>query len=267
MIIWCDGQWIDERKPAAPAIDRGLTLGDGIFETVLWNGDRLLRFDLHAARLHASARSLDLPPPPVADALAELAVTTLRKNAIANARAAVRITWSAGAAARGLARPDQAAPMLIVSVAPSARLETPATLATSRIRRNETAPSARHKTLSCIDNVMALHEALGAGAEEALLLNSAGNLACGARTNLICVLDDLAVTPRVEDGALPGTVRAALMASGLVVRPLTTADLARAEAVAITNALQGIRTVARCDGRALAGDHPLILRLRAGLDM
>ena len=72
--------------------------------------------------------------------------------------------------------------------------------------------------------------------------------------------------PRVADGALPGTVRAELLARGAVQATiLSTNDIAAAEAAAITNAIFGVRPVHLWDGRALATDHPRIAQLREAI--
>ena len=57
------------------------------------------------------------------------------------------------------------------------------------IRRNEHSPLSRVKSLAYLDNILALREAAEAGCEEALLLNTAGRLAGGSRSNVFLVLD------------------------------------------------------------------------------
>jgi branched-chain amino acid aminotransferase len=175
------------------------------------------------------------------------------------------LTWSAGRGPRGLLRPRELAPVLIATAAPIAVNDTPVNLAVSSILRNETAPSARFKTLSRIDNVMALIEAERAGADEAVQFNTQGALAGGAFSNVFVVIDGQIRAPAESDGALAGTVRGALIEQGLAVKigRIDRSQFARAEAACITNALQPCRIVARLDGRALATNHPLLGPLRA----
>jgi branched-chain amino acid aminotransferase len=152
-----------------------------------------------------------------------------------------------------------------VTAAPTVANDTPVDLAFSSILRNEAAPSARFKTLSRIDNVMALTEAERAGADEAVQFNTRGALAGGAFSNIFVVIEGQIRAPAESDGALAGTVRAALVEQGPEVRigRIDRSELARAEAACITNALQPSRIVAHLDGRALATDHPLLRPLRA----
>ena len=76
----------------------------------------------------------------------------------------------------------------------------------SGILRNEHSPLARVKSLNYLD-VLARHEAETRGPDDALLLNTAGDLACASAANLFLLLDGTLVTPSVTSGALPGTVR------------------------------------------------------------
>ncbi|MCA6295828.1 MAG: hypothetical protein IM595_00765, partial [Phenylobacterium sp.] len=46
MIAWRDGEWIEDGD-VLPADDRGLTLGDGLFETLLATDGALAHAALH----------------------------------------------------------------------------------------------------------------------------------------------------------------------------------------------------------------------------
>jgi branched-chain amino acid aminotransferase len=266
MTAWVNDHWSD--APAIDARDRGFTLGDGLFETILWDGARLARFDRHMARLHASAAALGLPPPPDAERLRALSTELVSRDGLSSAPAAVRITWSAGVGDRGVLRPAAMRPTLVVTASAYARPTAPAVLVTSRIRRNETAPSARHKTLSYIDNTMARAEAVAQGADEALLFNTHDRIASGACCNIFLIIDGRIVTPPATEGALPGSFRAALMEANaqIIERAITLDELAHADAAFITNALHGVRTVSRLDGRSLDTNHALLDALAAPAD-
>ncbi len=236
--------------------DRGFTLGDGLFETVLAVDGALRHLADHAARMIAGCAVLGLPPPSL-DQL-ESAVPPLGAG-----RQAVRFSWTAGTGGRGLDRPDAVVPALTVSVAP-APLPPPARLVTARtVRRNEMSPAAGLKTLAYLDNVLARREARDAGADEAVMLNTQGRLACAAAANLFWIKDGRLFTPALSCGVLPGLARARLMAR-VDVEQVTAGPeaLAAADAVFLTNSLVGVREVAWLDGRALA-PHPLTAGLSA----
>ena len=259
MKAWFNGEWIDADAPALGVHDRGFTLGDGLFETMLWNGDAIARVERHAQRLHDSAAALDLPAPPNAERIDAIARELIAANAIIGA-ASVRLSFSAGQGARGLTRPPQLSPILAFAAAPYQAPQTPANVISSSIPRAAGSLAARHKTLSYIDNVMARREAEKAGADEALVFNARDFLAGGAASNVFAALDGEIRTPPIEDGALPGTMRATLLDAfpQIAVRSIPRRDLARATALWISNALTGARRVTRLDARALS-DAPFLL--------
>lgn len=260
MIVWRDGAWIENPEHAD---DRGAHLGDGLFESILWSAGRAVRLERHLSRLKTSAKALALACPDLAG-VESMIGNLARANALANARAAINLSLRVHGP-RGLDR-SGARTSLAARIAAAPADDARLTLTTVSIRRNETAPSARHKTLSYFDQIEARREARGRGADEAAQLNSAGALACAAAGNLVLVIDGAVLTPRVADGALPGTVRAELLARGLAAEAtITTEALQRAEAAAVTNAILGVRAVARWDGRALGDDHPAIEALAAAI--
>jgi branched-chain amino acid aminotransferase len=266
---WTDHCWIDgtvrpESKSRISLLDRGLTLGDGLFETMLWTGEKLRFFDDHMARLAHGATSLNIPLPMSAEAIeAGLGAFAGRTKGEA---AAVRLTLTRGEGPRGLLPPEPALPHLFASLAPIRASFSPVTLRTVTITRNAGSPSARFKTLSYIDNVAAMAQARQAGADDGLMLDAHGHVACATSANVIVVIDGEAMTPPVEHGALPGIVRGRLLKAGLVqVAALKADHLARAETLFLTNALVGVRSVEAIDGRALTPDDGLRSRLIAAL--
>jgi branched-chain amino acid aminotransferase/4-amino-4-deoxychorismate lyase len=268
MIAWRDGDWIEDGD-VLPADDRGLTLGDGLFETLLAVDGRLSHAGLHFRRLAASATALGLPPPPEGARLEAVARETLARNGLDRGRAALRLTLTAGRSARGLVREPSAAARLLVTASPAPEAGTPVRLATVSVRRNPASPASRHKTLSYIDSVMALREAHQAGADEAVMFNTAGRPASAAAANLVFRIDGQIVTPSLSEGVLAGTTRSRLLAAlpEMVERRLTRTDALRADALVLTNALRGIRPALSWDGRDLPGSGELKARLEDGLSL
>lgn len=242
---------------AISAGDRGLTLADGLFETILVAGGRPHRLDEHLGRLAAGAAVLRFAAPleVVRDAVLALAATE-------PGPAALRVTVTRGAGARGLALPAAPQPTVFGSIAPfdTGLVFRPVTLATSEIRRNELSPLAGVKSLAYMDNVLALAAALDAGAGDALLLNTAGRVACTSAGNVFAVVDGVLATPPLADGALPGIARGELLAAGRIAglpvaeRSLTLADIAAASAVFATNSLRLVTPVTAIDGRAITDE-------------
>jgi branched-chain amino acid aminotransferase/4-amino-4-deoxychorismate lyase len=240
-----------------PPDDRGLTLGDGLFETLLARDGRLVAPGPHLERLAAGCGVLGLPAPDRAKALA-LMEQALSVAGLASGRAAVRLTLTAGSGGRGLDRPAAIQPRLFATAALSPRPTGPVHLTMSTVRRNAGSPASRLKTLAYLDNVLARRDAIAAGADEAVMLNAQGELACAAAANLFWVRDGRLFTPALDCGVLAGTMRAAVMAEaerlGVLVEEARAGPeaLSGAEGVFLTNSLIGVRAAASLDGRAVA---------------
>ncbi len=241
-----------------PPDDRGLLLGDGLFETVLFKAGRPILWEAHIQRLSRACAVIGLAEPdPML--LAREAAKALAAAGLDVVRAAVRLSWTAGSGGRGLERTPLAKPRLIVTAAPTQRPDAPAILALSAIRRNETSPTSRLKTLAYLDNVLAREAARAAGANEALMLNGRGELACCAAANLFWLKGDRLFTPALDCGALDGIMRAQVLAAApaLGLEPIEIRAGVQAldgAAVFITNSLIGVRPAVSLDGRALGMD-------------
>ncbi|WP_310542445.1 aminotransferase class IV [Phenylobacterium sp.] len=229
--------------------DRGLLLGDGLFETVLARAGELVDLDAHLARMADGCAVLGLPAPDPAEAEA-LMRRAVSEAGLATARAAVRLTLTAGPGGRGLDRPQTPKPALFATAAASPAPTALARLRISTVRRNEGSPASRLKTLSYLDNVLARREAVAAGADEAVMLNGQGEIACAAAANLFWITGGAMFTPALACGVLDGIVRRRVMAATAVREVAVGVEtLAGAEAVFLTNSLIRVREVASLDGR------------------
>ena len=241
-----------------PADDRGLLLGDGLFETLLAEDGRLQQLDAHLDRMARGCAVIGLGPfdAPTARQAVETAAAS------ASGRAAVRLTLTAGAG-RGLDRPGDSHPRILANASPAPAPAGPARLRTVAVRRNEGSPASRVKSLSYLDNVLARREARAEGADEALMLNSRGEIAGGAAANLFWIAQDRLFTPALDCGVLDGVVRAQVLAAArsLAIEALEVRVQAdRLEAIDgafLTSSLIGLRSIAEIDGRT-APDHPMI---------
>lgn len=237
-----------------PPDDRGFALGHGLFETILWQDGAPAHWDAHLDRLARGCRALHLPAPD-REACRSAAEAALAE-AGTPARAAVRLNWSAGSGGRGLDLPASLEPRLTAAAAPAASPQGAASLATAQVRRNDGSPAARLKTLAYLDNVLARAEARAAGADEALMLNTRGEVACAAAANIFWLVGEVVRTPALDCGVLDGVVRADVLRACARLGVATEEVRAGPEALAsvpifLTNSLIGVRPVARLDGRDL----------------
>lgn len=103
-------------------------------------------------------------------------------------------------------------------------------------------PLARHKTSWRAEYDQGVRQAEAAGAFDTLFYGEEGELLEGGRSNVFLRLDGRWRTPPLADGVLPGVMRSVLLddpAWGASEGRLTLADLGRAEAVVVCNALRG----------------------------
>ncbi|MCZ6606465.1 MAG: aminotransferase class IV [Alphaproteobacteria bacterium] len=255
MLIHLNGALVSAAEARVDPADRGLALGDGLFETIRVRDGRPLRLAAHCARLRAGADVLDLPVPVSDEALGRALEETLKANAVTDG--VLRLTLTRGPGPRGLLPPPRPRPTLLITAAAEASSSSPirAVIATTT-RRNEHSPLSRCKCINYLDNILARLEAAKRGAEDALLLNTAGRLAGTTIANLFLVIDGAVVTPPVADGALPGVMRGeVLAAAGAEERSLKPEDLARASEAFITNCL-GIRALVSVDGAPIGDGRP-----------
>lgn len=250
--VWFNGRLVKDASLSLDPSDRGLLLGDGLFETIAVFNAKAIWLDDHLQRLRAGAATLGL----IADRThIEAAVRDVLSEA-QDRHGIMRITLTRGPGVRGLAA-EGSRPNLLATLSPWVRgtLFAPASLVTSSIRRNETSPASRLKTLSYIDNVLAARQAAAAGCDDALLLNTSGHVAATTIANLFILRGDRIATPPVSAGILPGIARKKLLAFAKgEEREITPADLTEADAVFLTNSLRLIRPVHSLDGTTLRRD-------------
>ncbi|WP_114395097.1 aminotransferase class IV [Oleisolibacter albus] len=242
-VVWHNGSLVPAQSLRIDPFDRGFTLGDGLFETIRVQDRTGQRLEAHFLRLRAGARLLDLDIPATDEILADAVDAVAAANGLE--AAAVRLTLTAGPGPRGLLRPANPMPTLLLTASPLPGPLPPARLVVARNTcRNEKSPLSRVKSLNYLDGILARQEAARRGADDAVMLNTQGRVAETSSSNIFLQIDGTWVTPPVAEGALPGTMRATLAeAWSAESRPVTVADLLRADAILLTTAL-GMREVA-----------------------
>jgi len=250
---WFNGALV-EGPLAVDRAERGLTLGDGLFETLLVLNRKPLWGNMHFARLEAAAQELGIgfDRDGLDDAVEEVLDGAPKSHHV------LRVTLTRGAGVRGLGASGGSSSLLITLDPFDPKLMfAPVTLSSTVIRRNPQSVSSRLKTLSYIDNIAAAREAAGHGMEDALLLNIKGNVACSTIANVFLMKDGTLITPARDQGILTGVTRQALIHAaahlGLASeeRAVKPSEIGRADAVFLTNSLRFIRPVTSLDRKPL----------------
>ena len=246
--VWLNGAFFHDQDARLSIADRGFTLADGIFETLLGIDERPVWLAEHLRRLRDGAAELGLHIAFEDRALKAAVIDLLRQNRFA--RSAVRITLTRGPAAkRGLWVDDQSSPTLLMTCAPSAAAPGSQRVVIARsTRRNEHSPLSRIKSLNYGDNILARREAMARGATDALMLNGQGHVVCATVGNLFARVGGHWITPPVADGILPGIARAKNQRHKDVKHAsLSEVDMRTTDAAFISNSL-GTVDIVELDG-------------------
>lgn len=170
MKLWLDGELRDSASARVSVFDHGLTVGDGVFETMKAVDGQAFALTRHLDRLARSARGLGLPEPDP-DEVRRACRAVLDANPMPLGR--LRITLTGGDSPLGSDR-GEGGPTLVVAIGPVTRRADTTEVITVPWTRNERGALAGLKTTSYAENVVALARAREQGATEALFANTVG---------------------------------------------------------------------------------------------
>ena len=255
MILWHNGALVEDDTPVVLAADRGLRYGQGVFDTLLVEGGLAQHAAAHLARLARHAAALGIALTLTEEVWQRAVEDLIHANGAQGGRWALNTLVTGGPGPRGLAPPAEPAPTVLITLSPAPAGPPPpihAVIVRDTLR-NERSPLAHIKcTAGYAEALLALAEARARGGNEAILLNTAGLVAEATTANVVAEIGGRRFTPPLADGALDGTTRARLLATGEVAeRSLTAEDLRGAERVLLVSSVRGIVPVASLDGRAL----------------
>ncbi|MFF6956987.1 aminotransferase class IV [Streptomyces sp. NPDC008317] len=249
MKIWVDGGLRDTADATVSVLDHGLTVGDGVFETLKAVEGRPFAVTRHLERLARSARGLGLPEPDQ-DEVRRACDAVLAANPMPLGR--LRITYTGGPSPLGSDRGDAGTTLVVALGEASVRPDTTAVV-TVPWARNEKGALSGLKTTSYGENVVALARAHEHGASEALFANTRGRLCEGTGSNVFVVLDGRLLTPPLASGCLAGITRELVIDwTGAQETDLPLDVLDRAEEIFLTSSLRDVQGVHRTDDRRLS---------------
>lgn len=253
-LVWVDGRVMPSETATVAALDHGLTVGDGVFETCkIVDGD-VFALSRHLRRLSRSAELLGIAEPD--HAVVRQAVTELLTAWPAEPLGRLRITVTSGAGPLGSDRSSDA-PTLVVAVAAAKPWPHHIEVVTVPWPRNEHSAVVGAKTTSYAENVVALAAAHRSGGHEAVMPNTAGMLCEGTGSNVVVEVDGVLVTPPLSSGCLAGITRELFLewaaADGL---PVIEADVPMerwrsARTVLLTSSTRDVQPVNVLDGRPM----------------
>jgi branched-chain amino acid aminotransferase len=263
--VWVNGALSGTIDPR----DRGLTLGDGVFDTLVAFRQVPFAGDRHLARLVGHAAAIGISVDPEAVRAGWQAVL----GAAQYEQVVLRTSVTRGAAGRRLWPASALKPTIVVSASPWTPdlAAKPLTLATSTIRRNETSPLSRLKSLNYLDNILAAREAVERAADDSLFLNSAGRVASTTIANVFALSGRRLTTPPASEGVMSGIVRGLVLELAPMLglepaeAPLTLEDLRAADTAFLTNSVRLVSPVMALDGHPRGAQYDLIHKLNTAL--
>jgi len=256
-IIACiNGELVPAEEAKVSSFDFGFLYGVGLFETFrTWRG-RLVGLERHLSRLVKDATSLGWQLPLTLETLTDWVLRTLKANRAIIAEVndvRVRITVTPGVVDPSKGWWDFATtePTVVIHVTPlppdfDSRNERGWTAVLAPWQRPKDFPLWQIKATTYFANVLARRYARSQGADEAIWLNTDGNLTEGTATNLFVICDGEIWTSPPEEGLLPGVARslvielAASLGMPVLERPIPLSTLNRAEEAFVTNAVVGL---------------------------
>ncbi|WP_370892109.1 aminotransferase class IV [Janibacter sp. GXQ6167] len=262
--VWVDGALVRPDEASVAALDHGVTVGDGAFETCKVVDGTPFALTRHLMRLDRTMAGLGLPTADHARIREGIEAVCEAGEPIPFGR--LRFTITGGVGPMGSDRAN--APLTyIVTTGPIPRPAATGVLVTVPWTRNERAATAGLKTTSYADNVVALAYVKERGGDEAIFANTRGELCEGTGSNLFVVRDGVVLTPPLDSGCLAGITRELTIewarGAGIEVReealPLGVLD--EVDEVFATSTTKDVLGIRRVDDREFAAPGPVTARV------
>ena len=273
--IWINDEFFVRPEAKISVFDSGFLVGDGIWEGIRLHHGRFAFLERHLDRLFAGADAIDLDIGRTRDEVAAALQATVDRNDMHDG-AHVRLMVTRGDKKTPSQHPSNVigGPNMVIiaehKVADPAVADEGITLFTATVRRP--GPEILDQRLNChskLHEVIALIQAVKAGADEALMLDPTGAVATCNATNFFVVRDgELWTSTGVYN--LNGITREVVLqeaeAAGIRTHqaPYSLDDVYGADEAFVTGTFGGLTPVTEVDGRTIGGDipGPMTQRLR-----
>lgn len=245
-----DGESIKAQDLGDLAHNRSFLYGDGVFESIRVMYGQALWPSFHYERLQYGLKQLGIH---YNQSLLQFEQQLQKVIALNKIHAGARIRVHVWRRAGGLYRPENDGGMQLIQLSPLEQnnfaLNTKGLqLGDSKIiKQNLFQPDV--KTTNALQYVLAAREAKAANWDDAFLYHTEGGLLESSSSNVFLLKQGVLLTPRVEDGCLPGIMRRVMLeklpALGYKLKEQLLAhnDLQTADEVYLSNAISGLRWV------------------------
>ncbi len=254
-LVWIDGMLVAASEATVSVFDHGLTVGDGVFETLKAVDRQPFATRRHLERLRRSAEGLGLRLPHTEHELRVAMAQVLASHDAGLLR--VRITVTGGAAPLGSER-GEAKATAVVAAGPLAAAAPSTSVTIVPWPRNERGAMAGIKTTSYAENVVALAYAKARGATEAIFATTTELLCEGTGSNVFVGVGSRLLTPPLTSGCLAGVTRdLVLEATDAIEEDIPMSTFLAADEVFLTSTGRDVQPVHQVDDRALPTLGPI----------
>jgi len=248
-LVWIDGSLVGAAEATVSVFDHGLTVGDGVFETLKAVDRRPFATRRHLDRLRRSADGLGLRVPFTDHELGVAMGQVLASHDLPLAR--VRITLTGGAAPLGSER-GEAAATVVVAAGPLHAAAPSTAVCVVPWPRNERGAVTGIKTTSYAENVVALAHAKARGCTEAIFATTTDLLCEGTGSNVFVAVGGRLLTPPLASGCLAGVTRELVLeVTDASEEDIPMATFLAADEVFLTSTGRDVQPVHQVDDRQL----------------
>ena len=249
MIVLVNGVLIPLNTPQVLVNDRGLLLGDGIFETFYYDGQHLECYEAHWHRLQKGLTVFQIPFQLSKTIVHQQILDLLAENHLVHKPASVRLTITRGIGDRGLSIPRHPSPSWIIQTTPYQRVFSDLTLDFSTHCHPGKSALSSIKHLGYQLSILGRLEASQKQVDDVLFVNQTHEVVCSTAGNIFAVIDNVIVTPPLTSGCLPGIKRGQMIQQlqqekTVNIRPILKQELLEsAESIFLTNSLIDFQSV------------------------
>ena len=267
MKVYINGKFYEKTEAKISVFDHGLLYGDGVFEGIRAYNRLVFKLKEHIERLFESAHTIMLNIPLSKEGMIKAVVETLKKNSLKDAYIRLLVTRGEGDLGLDPRKCEGRATVIIITdkiaLYPEKFYREGLEIVTvPTIRNLPEALNPQIKSLNYLNNILAKIEAINAGCDEAIMLDSLGYVAECTGDNIFIVKRNHLYTPPQCMGTLRGITRDSVLEIArkdkiqVHEHVLTRHELFISDECFLTGTAAEIVPVVKVDGRVIGTGKP-----------
>ena len=266
MQVYIDGKFFPQSKANVSVYDHGFLYGDGVFEGIRIYNNNIFMLNEHIKRLYDSAKAIRLKIPLSKAELKNAVKQTHKVNGLKNGYIRLIITrgiGDLGIDTRTCPKPSVVIIVDKITLYPEKFYKNGMEIITASTQRTSvSALNPQIKSMNYLNNILAKIEAENAGVNEALMLNTSGNVVECSGDNIFIYRNDTLITPPTFIGALNGVTRGIVMKlaeqEGLKVEELIFSryEVYTSDECFLSGTAAELIPVVKVDGREIGNGKP-----------